>query len=147
MELTKHKKVRITDVAELERAKKNKIYEKGCTLIQISATDGQVVYLEKTENVAEKYLVVIPKKNKVIDYYLYLCIYRSFPKFFHRIKTGLNIQAETIKEFEFNFHEDMETQQYLADMLQELEYSIRKCEQSIDNVKTMKEYFSKTMFV
>lgn len=63
MELTKHKQVRITDVAELERAKKNKIYEKGCTLIQISATDGQVVYLENTGNVGVQYLVVIPKKK------------------------------------------------------------------------------------
>ena len=55
-----YKQVKLIDIAKIERAKKGIVYDKGTILIQVSATDGQVLYLEVVSEISTKYAVVIP---------------------------------------------------------------------------------------
>ena len=47
MNLKDYKKVKLLDLVDIERAKKNKVYEKGNIIIQVSASKGQIFYLWK----------------------------------------------------------------------------------------------------
>lgn len=67
MKLTK-----ITELANIERSS-GKVYPAGCTLIQISATNGQVLYHAEEEEVPAKYAVVTAN-DKVLPKYLYHAI-------------------------------------------------------------------------
>ena len=81
----------LKDIAEIERARSGKIYPKGTSLVQISATRGQVVYLEEDSEVEAHYATIIP----AIDCeprFLNLSIERAIPEFTRAYQTGLNIQ-------------------------------------------------------
>ena len=45
-ELKDNHVVNLLDIATIERSKKNKTYKKGSILIQLSATKGQMIYLD-----------------------------------------------------------------------------------------------------
>ena len=57
---------KLPDVATYERAKKGKVYPKGCTLLQVSATKGQLVYLHEDQTVDSKYCVIEPDRDRVL---------------------------------------------------------------------------------
>lgn len=99
----------ITEVAQFERANKSKIYSKGVTLIQVSATKGEVLQLEEDGTVESKY-VVIETKGKILPDYLFFAIKHAFPPFFHKWRTGLNLQVSNIAKLEIRFDDDIEVQ-------------------------------------
>ena len=99
----------ITEVAQFERANKIKIYSKGVTLIQVSATKGEVLQLEEDGTVESKY-VVIETKGKILPDYLFFAIKHAFPPFFHKWRTGLNLQVSNIAKLEIRFDDDIEVQ-------------------------------------
>lgn len=57
----KRRKVKLYDVASFERSKKDKVYPEGCTLIQVSATRGQMEYMKEPGTVEPKNGVIEPK--------------------------------------------------------------------------------------
>lgn len=99
----------ITEVAQFERANKSKIYSKGVTLIQVSATKGEVLQLEEDGTVESKY-VVIETKGKILPDYLFFAIKHAFPPFFYKWRTGLNLQVSNIAKLEIRFDDDIEVQ-------------------------------------
>lgn len=74
----------ITEVAQFERANKSKIYSKGATLVQVSATKGDVLQLEEDGPVESKY-VVIETKGQILPDYLFFAIKHAFPPFFSEV--------------------------------------------------------------
>ena len=58
-----YKQLKLEDVAKYERVKDGKMYPKGSTLVRVSATTGEVEYLEKEGRVDRKYAVIIPNKE------------------------------------------------------------------------------------
>ena len=99
----------ITEVAQFERANKRKIYRKGVTLIQVSATKGDVLQLEEDGLVESKY-VVVESKGQILPDYLFFAIKHAFPPFFHKWRTGLNLQVSNIAKLEICFDDDVEVQ-------------------------------------
>ena len=63
------KTVNITELANIERSS-GKVYPAGCTLIQVSATNGQVLYHVEEAEIPTKYAVVTAN-DKVLPKYLY----------------------------------------------------------------------------
>ena len=66
-----YKKVKLLDIASIERAN-NKEYCQGVTIVQISATNGQVEYVDKVRMIESKYVVLKPCNEIDSKYFLFL---------------------------------------------------------------------------
>lgn len=107
----------IKEVARFERANKNKTYAKGATLIQVSATKGDVLQLEEDGLVESKY-VVVETKGQILPDYLFFAIKHAFPPFFHKWRTGLNLQVSNIERLEIRYDDDIEVQKQFVQEIQ-----------------------------
>ena len=113
--LKNYKKFKITEVADiLGRPKKNQMYPEGCICLQVSASKGELLYLDTSQQVDAKYVVIQPRH--VIPFYLYLMIEKAMPEFLYKYRQGLNISAHDIKHMEVVCHTDVETQALIAMM-------------------------------
>lgn len=107
----------IKEIARFERANKSKIYGKGATLIQVSATKGEILQLEEDGLVESKY-VVVESKGKILPDYLFFAIKHAFPPFFQKWRTGLNLQFSNIAKLEIRFDDDVEVQKQFIQEIQ-----------------------------
>ena len=145
MNLRNYKKVKLLDLVQIERAKKDKIYNKGNIIIQVSASKGQIFYLDHDTTVESKYIVL--KDNKVINTkYLYYVISDLLPEFLAKYQTGINIQPEVFKYMELVIHKDIETQNHIVNILDKLDERTKKDEELLLLCKDFKEYHLNKMF-
>ena len=140
-----HKKLKLTKVATYERANEGKTYPEGSTIVQISATQGQVFYLHKDQPVESKYMVITPKD--IEPFYLYIVIKKGMPKFVSRYQTGLNIQADAFKLMTIDVHTERATQDFIADQMQRLEKTEKNIEITIEKAQRFKRKMLQDMFV
>lgn len=139
-----YKEVKLIDVADIERAKKGKMYDAGCVIIQVSATDGQIYVLSEIQEVETKYAVIIPKEG-VNGYYLKVAIERELLKFLHQNQTGMNLQMDSFKALKIKLH-NRETQDYLGQILKKYDDALEKEREIIEQLKDMKKYYLANMF-
>ena len=145
MNLRNYKKVKLLDLVQIERAKKDKIYSKGNIIIQVSASKGQIFYLDHDTTVESKYIVL--KDNKVINTkYLYYVISDLLPEFLAKYQTDINIQPEVFKYMELVIHNDIETQNHIVNILDKLDERTKKEEELLLLCKDFKEYHLNKMF-
>ena len=117
--LRNYKKFKITEVADiLGRPKKNQMYPEGSICLQVSASKGELLYLDTSQQVDAKYVVIKPRN--VIPFYLYLMIEKAMPEFLYKYRQGLNISAHDIKHMEILCHTDVETQALISMMFQSM---------------------------
>lgn len=138
------KTVNITELASIERSS-GKFYPAGCTLIQISATRGQVLYHAEEAEVPAKYAVVTAN-DKVLPKYLYHMISFQADAFFHAIQTGLNIQMDTLHEMKLKIHTDLKEQAEIVKHLDVIEKMEAKEEATIELLKQAKQTSLSKMF-
>lgn len=131
----------IKEVAQFERANERKIYRKGATLIQVSATKGEILQLEEDGDVSHKY-VVVESKGQILPDYLFFAIKHAFPPFFHKWKTGLNLQVSSIERLEIRYDDDIEVQKQF---IQEIK-AILKLKQAYEKEIKAYEDIKKDMF-
>ena len=70
----------------------------GTSTIQISATKGQIDFLEYPREVPTKEVVIIPQ-NGIEPKYFNLILQRNVDKFIAKYATGINIQEKEIGNF------------------------------------------------
>ena len=140
--------VRTVNIAELARIERSsgKVYPAGCTLIQVSATNGQVLYHVEEAEIPTKYAVVTAN-DKVLPKYLYHMISFQADAFFHAIKTGLNIQMDTLNEMKLKIHTELEKQAEIVKYLDVIEKLEAKEETTIELLKQAKQTNLSEMFV
>lgn len=131
----------ITEIAHFERANERKIYRKGATLIQVSATKGEILQLEEDGFVLHKY-VVVESKGQILPDYLFFAIKHAFPPFFHKWKTGLNLQVSNIAKLEIRFDDDLEVQKQFVQEIQ----AILKLKKAYEEENKAYEDIKKDMF-
>lgn len=82
----------------IERAKKGKIYPAGSIIVQLSATNGQTGLLTSSGEVEAHYAVIeLPKDQQPKYWHSY--IKHNMPRHLHRVKEGLNMTLDGLKEF------------------------------------------------
>ena len=136
--------VNITELANIERSS-GKVYPAGCTLIQVSATRGQVIYHVEEAEVPAKYAVVTAN-DKVLSKYLYHMISFRADAFFHAIQTGLNIQMDTLSEMKLKIHTDLDKQAEIVRYLDAIEKMEASEEATIELLKQAKQTNLSAMF-
>ena len=138
------KTINITELANIERSS-GKIYPAGCTLIQVSATNGQVLYHAAEAEIPAKY-AVITANDKVLPKYLYHMISFRADAFFHAIQTGLNIQIDSISEMKLKIHTDLDKQAEIVKYLDVIERMEASEEATIELLKQAKQTNLNEMF-
>lgn len=140
-----YKKRKLTDVATFERAITGKVYPAGTTIIQISATRGQTIYLDSARTIEPHYVAVIPI-DEVEPYYLFIVITKEMPSFCSKHQTGLNIQADAFKHMTIDVH-DKDGQSYLATAYRLLEQMEEQEKNTIKALERFKQSMLQKMFV
>ena len=143
-ELKDNHVINLLDIAAIERSKKNKVYKKGSILIQLSATKGQMIYLDDDTKVDSKYGVFETDKDKVEPRYLYYVLKMSMPDFLTRYQTGLNIKPEIFDSFKVKVHRNLEVQKIIVKILDSFNVDLE--EKEIEKYKKIKEYHLDNMF-
>ncbi|HEL2734603.1 TPA: restriction endonuclease subunit S [Streptococcus suis] len=139
------KTVNITELASIERSS-GKVYPAGCTLIQVSATKGQVLYHAEEAEIPSHYAVFLPN-DKVLPKYLYHAISYQAGRFIYTVQTGLNIQVGALNEMKLKIHTDLEKQAEIVKHLDVIEKMEAKEEATIELLKQAKQTHLSEMFV
>lgn len=131
----------LDELFTIERAQNGKSYPAGTILVQVSATNGQVLYLEEDNTVETKFAVL-----KLIDEldinkkYLYYIIENNIDEFMNRYKADMNIQVDDFKHMKIQVHYKKETQDYFCRILELLDEDIKETEKEMKLWKDHKEY-------
>lgn len=136
----------LPQVATIERAKKGKHYPGRETLIELSGTKGAARFHSSEGEVSTRYAVITSKKE-ILPEYLFLVIERGLPKFIHKYLTTINLQIDTLRHFEIEYHEDVEEQRKIVEMQRKVQEAIEAEEREIEKLKAIKSFYMKNLFV
>ena len=145
IDFKKYDILNIYDIADVERAVKGKRYKAGSTLIALSATKGDVEYLDNESEVDTRYAVVTPK-IECFPYYIYISIQEAFPKYISKYLTGINLQYDNLKYLNITVH-DLETQSYIAKYFKMIDMSTTRTEKEIETIKDIKKNMLSSLIV
>lgn len=140
------KTVKLSDLASWERSNKNKIYPAGCTLLQVSATKGQLVYLDQDQEVDSKYCVIIPDRDQIQPLFLFRALQSLMPEFLHKEQTGLNIRPDILKRFEIKYFPDQQIQKHISKEQAVYSAAIKHAQDVADHFEDLKKYLLQVMF-
>lgn len=147
MNLYNRKKHKFFDICSVERAKKGKVYNKGCVCLQCSATKGQTKFLDSDQEVEGKYAVIELNDSSINPEYFYLIFKDNIADYLNKYQIGLNIKPDLLKYMELELHSDIETQIYIVNLMKKMETRQRQQEQIIQELKNFKQYYLDNMFV
>ena len=137
--------MKLKDIAHIERAKKGKIYPKHSTIIQISATKGQVQFIKKDSYIETKYAVIVPN-NEYPPLFVYGMIETFMPHFYHKYSVGLNIKAHEIGEMEIQLCQKNKMQD-IHDFFIESSKLLEQVERKIDALQDLKKEQLDALFI
>ena len=142
----KCRKININKICIAERAAAGKMYKAGTCYIKLSAVDEFVGQIESIGEIESRYAALEPREGINADY-LYIAISRAFPEFLRRYKTTINLQFDTLRYFELDWHDDEKQQQYVVKQIARIDREIEILEQKIDNEKELKKWYLSKMMV
>ena len=144
------RKIRLYDIADIERCRSGIEYPNGTIYIQVSAcAKNSAEKWHITEMAGElegKYAAVLPKIPVIPLYLLEVLNYTAEEFFCRYIGSNINIQPELFKYYIIPFHFDMREQQQVLDVLRPIEEDIKAVERDISAWKQFMGYFRDKMF-
>ena len=129
----------------VERAKKGKIYPAGTVLIQLSATEGEVLRLKEDGAVDARYACLVPKKNENAEYF-FRVIESTIGEFCETYQTGINLQFDVLKNYNVEYSKNENEQKSFCERIGKLDELISFEEGLIENWQNAKKYFLEKMF-
>ena len=90
---------------------------------------------------------MITSKKEILPEYLFLVIERGLPKFVHKYLTTINLQIDTLNNFEIEYHESVEEQRKIVEMQRKVQEAIEAEEREIEKLKAIKSFYMKNIFV
>lgn len=137
----------LPELATWERSRKHKIYPAGCTCLQVSATKGQMIYLDHDQTVDAKYCVIDPDRDQVDPMYFHLVLTYFMPDFLRTHQTGLNIVPDVLKQMRVRICLDREMQEYQAAEQSYWQKEIEAVEKEIQTWQQLKAWILQEMLV
>ena len=134
---------KITEVAEVERAVKGKIYPAGCTLIALSATKPEPEYAPDSGEIDTRYAVIMPKR--IESEYLFEAVKWEMPEFLHKHRTGINLQFSELKHMKVVVIGKQDQLAWVS-AIKKLNDQINETGQEIEVLKDMKKFHLDGMF-
>lgn len=136
--------VLLPEIADVERAVKGKIYPAQTIYIQVSAcrkSGKEQWYISKEAGEIENKFAVLVPRTDFDPYYLRIALERSAPEFMHKyVGTNINIQMDAFQRYEFDYHEDKQTQKLIAAFAKKADRGIESEKKTIDTLRELKRY-------
>lgn len=136
---------RLSEIFDVARVNKSQEYPKDTILIQVSATNGQTLYLDKAQRVADgsKYAALTVKEPDKYDAkYLYYILDEKMPDAVKRYASGMNLQMDVLASVKIPVHNDINTQRTICRLLDFAEDQIRMEREIVDILKKHKQEYS-----
>ena len=143
--LNTYEEIKLEDIAEYGRAKEGYLYPRGTSTIQISATRGQVGYLEEAGYIKSKDVAIIPQAG-INPKYFNIILNKNIAQFMNKYATGINIQEHDIGKFPVQLH-NQETQHAIVTHVNQMEEKIGHEEAEIAALEKLKKSLMTQMFV
>ena len=140
-----YEQVKLEDVAEYGRAKQGHIYPRGTTTLQISASRGQLDYLDYPREVATRYVVIIPQAGIHPRYFNYV-MQKNIDAFMRKYVTGINIQENEVGQFPIEVH-NTDTQEAIVKLSEYLDEQEQIIQGEIDAMTKLKSNLLNNMMV
>lgn len=137
--------VKLEDVAEFGRAKQGHVYPRGATTLQISASRGQLGYLDYPREVATKDVVIIPQAGIKPRYFNYV-MQKNIDVFMRKYATGINVQEQEVGQFPIEVH-NTDTQEAVVELLEYLDEQERIIQGEVDAMTKLKSNLLNNMMV
>lgn len=137
--------VKLIDVATFERSS-GKVYPAGSILLQISATKGQLHFLDTDQSVEQHYAVISPKQG-IEPKYLFYALENFMPEFLSRYQTGLNIQVGVLNHLQISIEADLARQKEWVQQMELVERTMRLSESELFQLKEFKQTLLSDLFV
>ncbi len=142
--------VSLTDIADVDRAQKGKIYPAGTIYVQVSATpkytDEIWHILKQAGELPGKYAVIFPK-IEIIPAYLVLALTRNTAEWQARyIGDAINISMEIFKDLKVVYHPDIQAQAKILQKISIVDKAIEFESQQVKLNKEAKGFFLQNMF-
>ena len=125
---------KLSEVGTISSVRKGGVYPKGSTLVQISASNGEVCYLEQESSVDSRFVVI--QSLGLNDKYLNFIIHKNISKFMFKYKQGLNISKNDLQYLPIEILSD--------DIIEKLPNVIWLVNQLINNIQHKIELLNKT---
>ena len=135
--------VKLSEVADFERAKAGKEYPAGSILLQISATKGQL-FFHRGGQVESRYAVITPKG--IHPYYLYCAMQVKIESFMAKYQTGLNLQIDVLSYFTIDIDPSLESQRAWANAMLEIEKKEEQIQKRMALLIESKKFFLANLF-
>lgn len=145
IDFSTYERVKLADVADFERARKGHVYPKGTSTLQISATRGQIGYLEQAGTIKNKDAAIIPAAG-INPRYFNLILQRNIDEFMYKYATGLNIQEKEIGNFPIEIC-NLETQEAVARMVMFVGDKKAEAEHQLAYLKELKQALMQRMML
>lgn len=144
--LIETRRYKLTDIANVERARNGIIYPKWTTYIQVSATQGQVHQLQKVGTIETKYATIIPKIDIYMPYFK-IALERCVPEFLAKYQSTINIQMGDFSFFEINLHADIKTQFEIVTLMKKCDEAKKAEEDIVGQLKAIKKIALSKMMI
>lgn len=140
-----HREVGLYDIADVERAVNGKIYPAGTVYIQVSACRkaGREQFMETAEagTLESKFAVILPKVPTAPGY-LRVALENGAEEFMRKyVGSNINIQPDNFKFFRLGWHDKVEDQKRVADILGAMEDHIHATERCLESLSKTKNFF------
>lgn len=137
---------KLTDIVDIEMAKKGKLYPAGSIKIQMSATRGQMFYLETEQEVESHYGVMTVKVDDVIPLYLFNILEGQVEDFLKKYQTGLNITTDIFDFWEVKIHKKVGTQMAILQQLHQIDIALVYEQNKLDAAEKLKDFHLNALF-
>ncbi|MBQ7264704.1 MAG: hypothetical protein IJS61_01250 [Firmicutes bacterium] len=139
----------LTEIADIERVQKNKIYPMKTIYVQVSACKKNSEYiwymLNDSSILEDKYAVIVPKID-IIPEYLVVVLERVTLRWMHKyVGSSINISMDLFKYLEVEFHISKEMQKFVLSILEPISEEIKLIEERIEKEQAAKKIFCKKM--
>lgn len=139
----------LTELADIERVQKNKIYPAGTIYVQVSAcrkgTEKIWNIMRSTGMLEDKYAVVIPRVS-VIPRYFSIALENVTDEWMHRyVGSSINISMELFKYLKVAYHPDYKDQCRVLAVLDPIQDAIDDIEARIELEQEAKNWFLEKM--
>lgn|SRR5574344_132716 len=155
IDISNHSEYSFYQVCDIERSKKNKLYSNAIA-IPLSAVDGSRgdilenrMFLIKQPQIidSEKGLGVITAHDGYDVEYLFYILKQTLQNFLEKYQCGININPEIFSFYKLDLHNDLETQKYIASLMNQFEEKQKRENEIINKLQNIKQYYLDNMFV
>lgn len=140
------RKLPITELCEVERARADRTYPAGTCYVTLSAAHDTVMQIGEDGPIESRYAAIVPHEDVDADY-LKVVLDRAFPRWLAAHRTGINLQFGELATLMVEWHDSPETQRDVVMAVKRLDGIAEMERKTVDSLKELKQYLLLRMFV